>query len=109
MVSLNICEVEDGEHTLKHSSFGMRENGSFFNLGHTYSCTNVSSRLSHIFSSSVRIRCLCSDVASLNLALKSGSSESSRSSASLQSGRRCSGDGLGAGVGGEAGAEGKLL
>lgn len=42
----------------------------------------------------------------MNLARKSRCCFSSSTSASLQSGNRCCGDGLGAGVGGDAGAEG---
>lgn len=97
------------QHTLKQISFGNTTNGSFFNLGHTNSCTNVSCRLSHIFRSSARRRCFCWGAASRNLERNTGSNASSLSSASLQSGSLWFGDGLGAGVGGDAGAEGRLL
>lgn len=95
--------------TRKHISFGKVVKGSFFSRGHTKSCTNWSCRLSHILSNSASMRSLEATLASLKTARMSLFDISSVSSAVLQSGNLASGDGLGAGVGGDAGADGRLL
>lgn len=96
--------------TLRHSSSGNVVKGSFFNLGLTNSCTKLSCWLLHMFNSSVSNRSLSSWCISAKVARKSRALRSSCSAAVLQSGaRRLEGVGLGAGVGGDAGAEGSMV
>lgn len=95
--------------TRKHSSVGSSMNGSFFNLGLTNSATKLSSWLSQRFNSSPSSLKRSALFISLNCTLVFLICESSCSAAVLQSGARCVGVGLGAGVGGEAGAEGRRL
>ena len=95
--------------TLRHSSVGNTMKGSFFNLGLTNSATKLNSWLSQRFSSSPRSRNRSARFRPLNCSRVSLMCESSCSAAVLQSGARCVGVGLGAGVGGEAGAEGSRL
>ncbi len=95
--------------TRKQSSFGKVVKGSFFSLGQTKSWTNVNCRLLHMFRSSASILSFCATDASLNTARMSRLDTSSCSSAVLQSGSLERGEGLGAGVGGDAGADGRLL
>lgn len=83
--------------------------GSFFSRGLTNSATKFSSWLSHKLSSSPSNRSLSALFMSLNRALMLLMCESSYSAAVLQSGTRIVGVGLGAGVGGEAGADGSKL
>jgi hypothetical protein len=84
-------------------------NGSFFSLGLTNSATKLNSWLSHRLSSSPSSR----NRSALFISLKSTRvfliCESSCSAAVLQSGTRWVGVGLGAGVGGDAGADGSRL
>src|SRR4051812_38812242 len=95
--------------TLRHSSVGSTMNGSFFNLGLTNSATKLNSWLSHKFSNSPSSRKRSALFISLKLARMLLMCESSCSAAVLQSGTRCVGVGLGAGVGGDAGADGSRL
>jgi len=95
--------------TRRHSSVGSSMNGSFFNLGLTNSATKLSSWLSHRLSSSPNNRRRSALFISLNCTRVFLICESSCSAAVLQSGARWVGVGLGAGVGGEAGAEGRRL
>lgn len=83
--------------------------GSFFNLGLTNSATKLSWWLLHMFRSSPNSRCCSASFMSLNKARISLTCESSCSAAVLQSGALCVGVGLGAGVGGDAGADGRRL
>jgi hypothetical protein len=83
--------------------------GSFFSLGLTNSATKLSSWLSHKLSSSPRSRSRSALFMSPKRARMLLMCESSYSAAVLQSGTRCVGVGLGAGVGGDAGAEGRRL
>jgi hypothetical protein len=83
--------------------------GSFFNRGLTNSATKLNSWLSHKFSSSPSSRSRSARFMSLKCARMSLMCESSYSAAVLQSGTRWVGVGLGAGVGGEAGADGRRL
>jgi hypothetical protein len=84
-------------------------NGSFFNRGLTKSATKLSSWLSHRFSSSPSSRKRSALVMSPNCIRVFLICESSCSAAVLQSGARWVGVGLGAGVGGEAGADGRSV
>lgn len=84
-------------------------NGSFFSLGLTNSATKLNSWLSHRLSSSPSSRMRSARFMSPNCARMLLMSPSSCSAAVLQSGTRCVGVGLGAGVGGEAGADGSRL
>jgi hypothetical protein len=84
-------------------------NGSFFSLGLTNSATKLNSALSHRLSSSPRSRIRSALFISPKRARVFLICESSYSAAVLQSGTRCVGVGLGAGVGGEAGADGRRL
>lgn len=95
--------------TLKDSSVGSTRNGSFFRRGLTNSATKLSSWLSHRFSSSPSSRNRSARFISPKCPRMALMCESSCSDAVLQSGARCVGVGLGAGVGGEAGAEGSRL
>lgn len=97
------------KRTLKQSSVGRTMKGSFFNLGLTNSATKLSSWLSHKLSSSPSRRIRSALFMSPNCARMLLMSPSSCSAAVLQSGTRWVGVGLGAGVGGEAGAEGRRL
>jgi hypothetical protein len=83
--------------------------GSFFSLGLTNSATKLNSWLSHRLSSSPRSRSRSARFMSPKRARMLLICESSYSAAVLQSGTRCVGVGLGAGVGGEAGADGRRL
>lgn len=83
--------------------------GSFFNLGLTNSATKLNSWLSQRLSSSPSNRNRSALFISPNFARMLLMCESSCSAAVLQSGTRCVGVGLGAGVGGDAGAEGSKL
>lgn len=83
--------------------------GSFFSLGLTNSATKLSSWLSHKLSSSPSSRSRSALFMSPNRARMFLMCESSYSAAVLQSGTRCVGVGLGAGVGGDAGADGRRL
>jgi len=83
--------------------------GSFFNLGPTNPATKLNSWLSHRLSSSPSRRCRSSLFKSQKRARMFLICESSCSAAVLQSGTRCVGVGLGAGVGGDAGADGSRL
>lgn len=96
-------------HTRKDSSVGSTRNGSFFSLGLTNSATKLSSWLSHRFSSSPSSRSRSARFMSPKCPRMALMWESSCSDAVLQSGALCVGVGLGAGVGGEAGAEGSRL
>lgn len=97
------------EHTLKQSSSGKAVNGSRFNRGLTKSCTKPSCVELHKFNSSARSLC-CSPSFMLAKRIRiSLTLASSSSPAVLQSGILWPGVGLGAGVGGEAGAEGSIL
>lgn len=84
-------------------------NGSFFSRGLTKSCTKLSWWLLHMFSSSPSNRSFSASFMSLNHARTFLKVASSCSDAVLQSGARWFGVGLGAGVGGEAGAAGSRL
>jgi hypothetical protein len=84
-------------------------NGSFFRRGPTKSCTKASCWLLQIFRSSASRRCFSASDMSTNRERTWRTFASSCSVAVLQSGARCIGVGLGAGVGGEAGAEGSRL
>jgi hypothetical protein len=94
-------DTSESVRTRKHSSVGSSINGSFFNLGLTNSATKLSSWLSQRFSSSPSSRKRSALFISLNCTLVFLICESSCSAAVLQSGARCVGVGLGAGVGGE--------
>jgi hypothetical protein len=83
--------------------------GSFFSRGLTNSATKFSSWLSHRLSSSPSSRSLSALCMSLKRARMLLMCESSYSAAVLQSGMRAVGVGLGAGVGGDAGADGRRL
>lgn len=83
--------------------------GSFFSRGETNSCTNANCWLLHRFNSSASSLCFSASFMSANSVLTSRTLASSSSCAVLQSGARCIGVGLGAGVGGDAGAEGSRL
>jgi hypothetical protein len=88
---------------------GSTRNGSFFSLGLTNSATKLSSWLSQRLSSSpsnLKRSALLMSPKCPRMALIW---ESSCSAAVLQSGARWVGVGLGAGVGGDAGAEGSRL
>jgi hypothetical protein len=83
--------------------------GSFFSLGLTNSATKFSSWLSHRLSNSpsnLNRSALCMSLKRARMLLMCASSYSA---AVLQSGTRIVGVGLGAGVGGEAGADGRRL
>jgi len=111
----SVCAISDEEAkeadrpTLRQSSVGSSMKGSFFSLGLTNSATKLSSWLSHRLSSSPSNRSRSARFMSLKLARIALICESSCSEAVLQSGTRWVGVGLGAGVGGEAGAEGRRL
>jgi len=83
--------------------------GSFFNRGLTNSATKLNSWLSHRLSSSPSNRNRSALFMSLKRARTLLMCASSYSAAVLQSGTRCVGVGLGAGVGGDAGADGRRL
>jgi hypothetical protein len=83
--------------------------GSFFSLGLTNSATKLNSWLSHRLSSSPSRRSRSARFMSPKRARMFLMCESSYSAAVLQSGTRCVGVGLGAGVGGDAGADGRRL
>lgn len=95
--------------TRRHSSLGRLVNGSFFSRGLTKSCTKLSWWLLHMFSSSPSSLSFSASFMSLNHARTFLNVASSCSDAVLQSGARWFGVGLGAGVGGEAGAAGSRL
>jgi hypothetical protein len=95
--------------TRKHNSSGQVVKGSFFNRGLTKSCTKASCWLLHRFSNSANKRCFSASFMSANIDLTSLTFASSSSRAVLQSGALDIGVGLGAGVGGEAGADGRRL
>jgi hypothetical protein len=95
--------------TRRHSSSGNVVNGSFFSLGLTNSCTKASCWLLHRLSSSASSRCCSPSFMLANKTRMSLTLASSPSPAVLQSGMRCPGVGLGAGVGGDAGADGSML
>jgi hypothetical protein len=97
------------ELTRKQSSSGKVVKGSFFNRGLTNSCTKANCWLLHKFSNSASSRCFSASFISAKRHRTSRTFASSSSPAVLQSGARCIGVGLGAGVGGEAGAEGSKL
>jgi hypothetical protein len=84
-------------------------NGSFFSLGLTKSCTKASCCILQRFNNSASSLCFSASVISTNKARISRTFASSCSAAVLQSGALCMGVGLGAGVGGEAGADGRRL
>ena len=96
-------------HTLKQSSSGRLVKGSFFSRGLTNSCTKPNCWLLHMLSSSARSLCFAASFMPAKRALTSRICSSSWSAAVLQSGTRCCGVGLGAGVGGDAGADGRRL
>lgn len=94
-------------YTLKQSSSGRNEKGSFFSFGPTRWCRKLKVWLSHTSTRDVSHASFAaiSKVLKMSLAsLRMGSS--SPSFGSRHDGGRCCGVGLGAGVGGEAGAEG---
>ena len=95
--------------TRRLSSVGRTMKGSFFRRGLTNSATKLNSWLSHRLSSSPSRRKRSGRFMSLNRARVFLICESSCSAAVLQSGTRWVGVGLGAGVGGEAGADGRVL
>jgi hypothetical protein len=83
-------------------------NGSFFNLGLTNSWTKASCELLHMLRSSASNRCFSASFISAKIRRRCRACHSSCSAAVLQSGAfLLVGLGLGAGVGGLAGAEGR--
>lgn len=95
--------------TLRQSSSGKCSNGSFFNLGETKLETKLNKLLSHIFSNSAKSRCLSAWFRLTKCPLASRKNVSSFSPAEFHVGALWNGVGEGAGVGGEAGAEGSIL
>jgi hypothetical protein len=84
-------------------------NGSFLSRGLTKSCTKLNCCMLHKFNNSASNLCFSASVISTKRERTFLTCASSCSAAVLQSGALFIGVGLGAGVGGEAGAEGNKL
>ena len=97
------------DHTLKQSSFGKALNGSFFSLGLTIWCRKLKVWLSHSSTSDLNqfsFAAISNPLSKFLASSRTGSSTSSRARCQAVGDLRW-GVGLGAGVGGEAGADGK--
>lgn len=92
--------------TFKHNSSGKCSNGSFFSLGDTKADTKLSWLLLHMFNISAKHLCRSASLIDGKCSLMIFKKESSFSPAEAQLGALWNGPGDGAGVGGEAGAEG---
>lgn len=97
------------KRTRKHSSLGKTRNGSFFSLGLTNPCKKLKMLLSHVSTSDANQFSLSATLSWVKATLACLRIGSSIISGGLlcHVGVRCCGVGLGAGVGGEAGADGR--